>query len=300
MKKLLILGGARAQVKLIKTAKLMGIYTIVVGAPGNYPGYQLADKYYPVDIFDKEGVLDVCKKEHVDGISMVCSDFGLTTVGYVCDKLNLPGISEKTASISSNKLMMKDVFIRNGVNTAKFLKMETFEDVDKAVNLLSFPMVVKAVDLQGSSGVYVVNNRDELAESYKKSLEKSRQNFCIVEEYIDGIEYGAQAFIYDGEILFIQPHGDLVWRTGKTNIPIGHYFPAFKKESDEYCKVYDICKKAILALHFNNCAVNIDFIMKDGNPYILELTGRAGANYLPELLSEYIGENYYKMIILSK
>ena len=44
MKKILILGAGIYQVPLIKTAKRMGLYTIVASIPGNYPGFELADK----------------------------------------------------------------------------------------------------------------------------------------------------------------------------------------------------------------------------------------------------------------
>lgn len=43
-KKIMILGGGQAQIELIKTAKELGLYTIVVGIDGDYPGYEYADK----------------------------------------------------------------------------------------------------------------------------------------------------------------------------------------------------------------------------------------------------------------
>ena len=46
MKKLLILGAGTYQVPLIKTARRLGIYTIVSSIHGNYPGFELADKVY--------------------------------------------------------------------------------------------------------------------------------------------------------------------------------------------------------------------------------------------------------------
>ena len=44
--KIMILGAGIYQVPLIETAKKMGLYTIVVSIPGNYPGFALADKVY--------------------------------------------------------------------------------------------------------------------------------------------------------------------------------------------------------------------------------------------------------------
>ena len=56
-------------------------------------------------------------------------------------------------------------------------------------------------------------------------------------------------------------------------------------------------RKAIKAIGLDDCAVNIDFIEEDGVIYVLELTGRIGANCLPELVSINYGLNYYKMVI---
>ena len=39
-----------------------------------------------------------------------------------------------------------------------------------------------------------------------------------------GEEFGAQAFVLDGEVQFILPHGDYVFQ-GDTGVPIGHLPP---------------------------------------------------------------------------
>lgn len=41
MKKIMILGAGIYQVPLIRTARRMGLYTIVVSIPGDYPGLHL-------------------------------------------------------------------------------------------------------------------------------------------------------------------------------------------------------------------------------------------------------------------
>lgn len=298
MKKILILGGGQAQIGLIQAAKQMNLFVIVVGIEGNYPGYQYADMVYNIDIFDKDAVLKVAKEEQIDGIAMVCSDFGLETVGYVNDHLHLSGISEKAAIDSSNKLKMKELLQNAGINTAKFCIVKNDQDINDVLQKLKFPLIVKAVDLQGSRGIYICRTQEELFNNYKKSIEESQKDFCLVEEFIEGIEFGAQAFIEKGQVLFVEPHGDEVLKTTETNIPVGHYMPYTEKTNVLYSKIKDISCDAIRALGFDNCAVNIDLIMKDEVPYIIELTGRAGANFLPELTSHYLGLNYYEMVIL--
>ena len=58
MKKLMIMGAGIYQVPLIKKAKEMGIYTIAVSIPGNYPGFALADKVIYENTVDYEKILE--------------------------------------------------------------------------------------------------------------------------------------------------------------------------------------------------------------------------------------------------
>lgn len=298
MNKLLVLGGARAQLELIRTAKEMGIYTVAAGIAGDYPGYKMADEYAEVDIFDKKGVLKIAKELAINGISMVCSDFGLSTVGYVCDHMGLCGITEFSAEVSSNKLKMKELFEKSKVKTANYRIIRDNNDAIKASQELSFPVIVKAVDLQGSRGIYICEDVQSLMDSYKKSIAESRVDYCIVEEFLVGEEFGAQAFVFNGEVLFVLPHGDKTIAINSTQVPLYHYTPYMEDDIELNKKVDTICRKAIKALSLDNCAVNIDLILKNGEPYVIEVAGRAGANCLPELVSAKYGINYYKMVIL--
>ena len=71
MKKLLILGAGIYQVPLIKTAKAMGIQTIVASIPGNYPGFEIADKVYYKNTTDYKKILEIAKEEGIDGYETV-------------------------------------------------------------------------------------------------------------------------------------------------------------------------------------------------------------------------------------
>ena len=123
----------------------------------------------------------------------------------------------------------------------------------------------------------------------------TRKNYYIVEEFIIGEEFGAQAFVYGGKLQFVLPHGDYVFM-GDTGVPVGHFAPYHL--SDEVLQdVYEQTEKAIRAMKLDNCAINADFIMKDGKTYVLEIGGRSGATCLAELVSIYYGYDYYEKII---
>ena len=295
-KKLLVLGAGRGHLGLIKTAKRLGVESIVTGLEGNYPCNAFADKICYADIADESEVLKVAIAERVDGVVICCSDTGLRAVGRVCDRLDLCGLTEKAAVVSSDKCLMKEALIRNGVRTAQFRKVSTQKEILSLVNEWGLPLVIKAVDLQGSKGISIVRDVNELGNSFEEVMRSTKKDFCIIEQYIEGREFGAQSFVYEGYVLFVLPHGDETYMC-KTAVPIGHYIPIDNVSNSLLDDVNLQVKKAIKALGLNNCAVNVDFIEKDGKAYIIELTGRVGANCLPELVSYYWDIDYYEMII---
>lgn len=296
MKKIMILGATFTQVPLIKAAKNLGYYTIVASINGDYPGLEIADEKCFVDIKDTKAVLAMAKNFNIDGIATCCMDTGIRSVGYVCEKMGLVGLSEKAAILSNDKLKMKLAFKKFNVKTPQFYKISSLSELEDAWGKLNRKSILKAVDLQASRGVFVCESLSDLKNAFLEIQKISNADYCLLEEFIEGIDIGAQAFVYNGEILFILPHNDEV-AVGSANKPIGHSAPLLGSDS-LISKVKDECKKAIVAIGLNNCAVNIDLIKTPNDEvYMIELTGRAGATCLPELVSIYYGIDYYKMIV---
>lgn len=295
MKRLMILGAGRGQVDLIKAAKKYGYETVVTGIEGNYPGFDYADIKCVADISNPQEVLKAAMEYNIDGIATACLDTGISSLGYVCDELGLPGLSYSAAQMSGNKLLMKNAFMEHGVSTAKYKKITSKEQLANITDELTLPLIVKAVDLQGSRGINIVYTEDELLDCYENTMSESNKDYCIIEEFIEGYEFGAQAFVVNNKVLFILPCGDITF-LGKTKVPVGHYSPLIL-DDDKMKQIYDGVTHAISAIGLNNCAVNVDMILKDEKIYIIELTGRVGANCLPELSSIYYGLDIYKLII---
>lgn len=298
MKKILILGAGIYQVPLIKTAKKMGLYTIVASIRGNYPGFELADKVYYENTTDYAKILSIARREQIDGIITTGTDVAVITIGRVCDTLGLNGLGFKSAEIATDKLLMKSCYEKYGVRTARFRKV-SFDDKRYTEKLtdLQFPVMFKSVDSSGSRGIIKVNSSDEFESARNSVLDNTRSNYFIVEEYIEGEEFGAQAFVKNGEVQFILPHGDYVFK-GDTGVPIGHFAP-YKLDPAVEEDAKDQLKLAIKAMGLDNCAINADFIMKDNKTYVLEIGGRSGATCLAELVSIFYGYDYYEKILLT-
>ena len=296
MKKILILGAGIYQVPLIKTAKRLGIYTIVSSIYGNYPGFELADKVYYENTTDYRKILSIARREQVDGIVTAGTDVAVITIGKVCDALGLKGLSFEAAEIATDKLLMKMQYEKHGVRSAKFRKI-SFDDpgYKNIIADLELPVMFKSVDSSGSRGIVKVDSTDGFDSARDIVLENTRSDYFIVEEFIEGEEFGAQAFVQDGRLEFILPHGDYVF-SGDTGVPIGHFAP-YVLSDDSLADAREQLKGAVRAMSLNNCAINADFIIKDGKTYVLELGGRSGATCLAELVSIYYGFDYYEQII---
>lgn len=294
-KKLLLQGASRGNLGFIKTAKAHGVYVVMTGLGGDFPCNPYADKFCKADILDPDAVLKVAQNEKVDGAIICCSDTGLQAVGRCNDVMGLAGITEKAATDSANKLRMKEKLLAAGVRTAKFLKVGSESELGKVVKEIGFPMIVKATDLQGSRGINIVRAESNLLQAYRDTMSLTKKDYCIIEQFIEGTEFGAQSFVYKGEVLFVLPHGDETIMC-KTAVPIGHFMP-YELSDELYEDTITQVSNSIKALGIDNCAVNVDLIEKDGKAHIIELTGRVGANCLPELTSNYFGINYYEMIL---
>ena len=298
-KRLLILGAGRGQIGLYRAAKEMGITTIAGTMPDNNPPcIPLADEVCYMNIIDPDEVESKTRDLQFDGLATCCLDRGLKALGRLCDRRSLPGYSESTATLCADKLAMKRRLMEHGVNTAEYAEVSNVEELAEAVDAIGgYPVIIKAVDLAGSMGINKAFNEKEAIRGFKNSMDATRRSHVIVERLLQGREFGAQAFITDGKVLFVMPHGDILYHSS-TDVPVGHYVP-FDCPAEMADKITAETEKAIKALGLDNCAVNIDFIEEDGKVYVLELSGRIGANGLPEVVSAHFGIDYYRMVVLA-
>ncbi len=295
-KRLLVLGAGRGQIGLYKSAVKMGIKTIAVTLPDNPPCLSLADEICYANIANPDEVEEKVSDLTFNGVATSCFDCGLRSLGRLCDKYSLPGYSEATAILCNDKFKMKQRLEEYGVNTAAFRQIHSEDELLDAISAIgSYPVIIKATDLAGSKGIYKAENQEEAIFGFHEAMADTKKDYLIVEKFLKGREFGAQAFVSNGKPLFVMPHGDLLYHAA-TAIPIGHYVP-FDCTNEMSRKIEVETQKAISALGLNNCAVNIDFIEENGKVYVLELSGRAGANCLPELTSIHFGIDYYDLIV---
>ena len=297
-KKIMILGASVYQVPLIKTARRMGLYTIVSSIPGAYPGFSDADKIYHINTTDKEAILKVCREEGVCGICTSGTDVAVATIGYVNEQMGLTGISEAAANKACDKYEMKKAFAEGGVSASRFIRADSLDEAREAANDIGYPVVVKCVDSSGSRGINVVDSEEELEAAYKEAIGYSRKAYVLIEEKLGGDEIGVDGIVQNGEVSLIAPHQKYTYSFKGVTMPAGHSFP-YHCSSSVRAEIEKQITLAVRALGLDNCAFNSDVFVDGENVYIIEMGGRAGATGIPELISIHYGFDFYELMIKS-
>ena len=296
MSKIMILGAGVYQTPLIKKARQLGHEVIVVSIPGNYPGFEYADKIYYEDTRDFDSILRIAKNESIDGITTLGTDVAVRTIGHICEHLDLIGIKEKTGIVSTNKKYMKEAFFEHGIRTSDFRTVYCIEDAYSAFEELKKPIVMKVVDRSGSKGIVKVDTKDKIDSAYSYCMENTDKNYIIAEEFVEGLKIGAEAAVINKEIAFVLPNGDILHRQGKIDIPIGHFSPCQIDKSIENQIEVQI-EKIVDAMNLDNCGINLDLIIKNREVFVIEAAARAGGSNIADLVSSAYGVDYYKFII---
>ena len=141
MKTLAVIGASYLQRPLVVKAKEMGLRVICFAWARGAVCEELADRFYPVSIVEKEEILRICREESIDGICTIASDVASPTVAYVAEHLGLPGNSYSSALKANDKFKMRSAFLEAGIRCPRF--MHTRVVVETLPESWGYPLIVK-------------------------------------------------------------------------------------------------------------------------------------------------------------
>ena len=295
-KNFMVVGGGFGQIPAILAAKSIGLNVIVVDRDSNGQGMKLADMPLPIDVLDIRSIVKAAKKYSIVGALTMQSDIGIPAVGAVVDELRLKGSGSEVAERCSNKILMRKAFERFQIPQPKFKVIDSIDEALISAKQIGFPCIIKAPDSSASRGIVRVNNQNEVSYGFNEASRYSRSKNLLVEEYIEGLEFGAQAFSIEGECSMVLVHDDEMSKPPYM-IPLAHSFPStLPKEA--LLKAEEAIKACVRALGIENGPSNIDLIFdKDGNPKIIEVGARIGATCLPELVFYHTGIDFTRAAV---
>ena len=293
MKKILMLGGARAQVPAIKRAKELGYYVITCDYLPDNPGHKFSDEYKNISTVEKEQVLQFAKERGIDGVIAYASDPSAITAAYVADHLGLPGSSYEAVKMMCEKDLFRKFQRKNGFRTPFFFSLSSLGELREVEKEIEFPCIVKPVDSSGSRGVSKVENGIGggygLEEAFIQASSFSRCGRVIIEGYIPTpyFQLHGDGVVYDGKLQFLAL-GDQRFRH---SVPIGSSLPSVLKE-ELLNEAEKEVARFIECSGFSCGGINVEVrITEEGDIYIIEIGPRTGGNYIPQLMQNASGED---------
>ena len=298
MKKLLVLNGSHSDIPLIKAGKELGYYVITSGNNPALIGHNYSDEYVYGDFSDPEGMLQIFKDKGIDAVCSCANDFGAITAAYLSDNLNLPGHDSYEDTLT---LHHKDKFKTfSKINDIHTPIAESFESMEKAlsyVDNLTFPQIVKPIDLTGGKGVTTVNSKEEYINAVKKAFDMSRQKRIVVEPFIQGTYHSFSIFLInkrvhvyfsDNEYSYLNPF--LVTTSAGPATDVDKVKDILIQDSEKIAELLDL----------RDGVFHIQYVMSDGIPYILEITRRCSGDFYPTPVEYGLGINWSKWIVCSE
>ena len=293
MKKLMVLGGLRYALPVIRAAHELGLYVITADyLPGNI-AHKYSDEFCNVSIVDKEATLKAAQERKIDGIISFACDPGVATAAYVAEKMGLPSVGSYDAvALLQNKGRFRKFLADNGFNVPTAKGYTEMEEALKDVDLFHWPVIVKPTDSAGSKGVNRVDDPEKLKEAIEYALSFSRGKEFIIEDFITqhGFSSDTDSFSVNGELKFVSFNSQRFdAKAENPYTPAAYSWPSSMTDAHQKELASEI-QRLIRLLGLGTSIYNIETREgTDGKAYIMECSPRGGGNRLAECLEYATG-----------
>jgi len=284
-KNLLVVGGGIEAVPGLERAKEMGLHLVVSDKNPDAPGFAVADDHLLASTYDIEATVAAARRYHrdvrpIDGVMCIASDIP-RTVAAVAAALRLPGISQESARLSSDKLDMKLKFRRDNVPVPWFSPVESAAQLHEIVRSRGFPLVIKPVDSRGARGVLRLTDAVDLDWAYHFSASHSPSGRVMVEEFLDGPQISTESIVLEGIAHtpgLADRNYEFLDRFAPHIIENGGDLPTCLT-AEEQRTICGVIQQAATSMGVREGVVKGDVVFHGGKPFIIELATRLSGGY---------------------
>lgn len=288
MKKLLVLAAGNLQMPVIKRAKEMGYYVIAADGDPNACGLKYADKQIVANIVDEEIMLNIARREQINGVIHPCSEVSMNVMGRINDEMSLSGISREQAIRATNKYLMRAAFEAGDAPNPKSILAVSAEDAWKHFcNDFDTNVILKPSRNSGSRGIAkVVKNiaKEDFMKLYEAALNESRDSSVLIEQFIEGPEFSVEIIVWEGKVYVLQVTDKKT--TGAPHfVELGHNQPSCFSDNI-VAIVKDAAVRGVKALGVDKCACHAEVKIMDSKAYLMEVGARMGGDFISTVLTQ--------------
>jgi len=290
-KKILIANRGEIAVRIINTAREMGIKTVAVYSDfDRYSLYtKLADEAYHIgespaaqSYLLSDRIINVAKKS---GAEAIHPGYGFLSERAVfaraCAAANIKFVGPPHTAIDDlgSKTKAKQLAIKNNIPVVAGTN-SAVQDIDEAKSIagkIGFPVMIKASAGGGGKGMRVVRSEEELEASIRMAQNEARSSFgdesVFIEKYVDSPkhiefqvlvdEHGNAVHLGERECSMQRRHQKIIEET-----------PCSVMDDDLRFRMGECAKKIVLAAGYTNAGTVEFMVDKDKNFYFLEVNTR--------------------------
>jgi 5-(carboxyamino)imidazole ribonucleotide synthase len=173
-----MLGGGQLGRMFVIAARTMGYEVIVLDADANSPAGKIASKHLEA-AYDDRNALDYMVR-HCAAISTEFENIPADTLDYLAKSVPVHP-SASALRIAQNRVLEKQFFNDQGLNTAPYLAIDSEADLARAESF-EYPAILKTATLgYDGKGQFVCNSFDELRAAYDQISARA----AVLEKKID-------------------------------------------------------------------------------------------------------------------
>ncbi|MGW6394917.1 ATP-grasp domain-containing protein [Streptomyces sp. NPDC055103] len=290
---ILIIGG---RLEALQKAKELGLRVVFLQHKERLlPGQaETADALLLVDYLDWEVTRPMVLAAHeAYGFTAVMTLVEQATelVGRINDMLGLGGTSFEVAQRFHDKLRMREWLHQAGFESVGCAEVSSAQDVRDFAERYGFPVIVKPLDGTASRGIAVIHDPAETDAAWAELTGlRGRADLpmatfypvdrFIAEEYIDGVEYSAESFSFDGEHVVVS----ITDKFHDGCVEMGHALPAILTEEAE-TTIVDHVVGFLTAMGLKDGVGHTEIKLSSKGPRVIEGHDRVAGDRLLDFMA---------------
>lgn len=288
---LILLGGHRGNGLLYaQAAKRLGLHPITLSANPSHYDYLTAgeSEAIQVDTDKLDALIQECSRlrarYEIVGITGFAGDDEslYATVGKLCRHFDLPGPNPESVERCCDKFEQRQSLAKAGIPMPAYRLAANASEVERSAEEIGLPVILKPTAGNGSSGVRLCRNADEMAEHTKYLLDGKHiwpsSSKILVEEFAQGPFYCAE--IMGNEIIGIDAAD---WGDPPHFVCRAATFPAVLS-NEEHERIEEISLNCLQALGLGWGPTNIEFRWTKRGPVVIEVNPRLPGAPNPQLV----------------
>ena len=241
--------------------------------------YDMCDRLY-FDELTFERVMDIHDLENPHGtvVSVGGQIPNNLALRLDANKVNILGTKASCIDKAEDRHKFSSIVDALGIDQPKWKELSTFDEVDKFIDEVGYPVLVRPSYVLSGAAMNVCYNKEELVEFLGLAAEVSEKHPVVISEFMQRckeIEFDAVAD--DGEVIAyaISEHVEFAGvHSGDATIQ----FPPQKLYVETVRRIKKIAKKIASALEITG-PFNIQFLAKDNYIKVIECNLRASRSF---------------------